>query len=164
MNARIPIALVSGVLFSLGLCISQMIDPAKVLAFLDVAGAWDPSLALVMASAVSIMSLAWLAQGRGAAAPAAQMVPGRQDVNAPLIAGATLFGVGWGLVGYCPGPAVTALALLDPKPVVFVLAMAAGMWLQQRVGIRGADTGDDAAGTGPPGKWQDLSPPPPARR
>jgi uncharacterized protein len=129
VNRDIGIALVCGVLFGLGLAVSQMINPAKVLAFLDVAGAWDPSLALVMASAVSIMAVAWRLPARGPHASPATPRPGWRDVDARLVTGAVLFGVGWGLVGYCPGPAIAALGLLGPKPAVFVLAMLGGMAL-----------------------------------
>ena len=125
------IALASGVLFGLGLAVSQMINPAKVLAFLDVAGAWDPSLAFVMASALAVMGVAWRLQGRGlgrAATPALSL----DGVDRRLVIGATLFGIGWGAVGYCPGPAVASLALFSAKPLVFVLAMLAGMEIHRR--------------------------------
>ena len=105
-------ALLSGTLFGLGLAISQMINPAKVLAFLDVAGHWDPSLALVMASALAVMALAWRWQRRQ---PAALSGDFRLQ----------------GLVGYCPGPAIASLALLSLKPLIFVAAMIAGMALFQ---------------------------------
>jgi len=125
------IALSSGVLFGLGLAVSQMINPAKVLAFLDVAGAWDPSLAFVMASALAVMGIAWRLQGRGlgrSATPALSL----DGVDGRLVIGATLFGVGWGAVGYCPGPAIASLALFSAKPLVFVLAMLAGMEIHRR--------------------------------
>lgn len=134
MNRQVLVALGSGVLFGLGLAVSQMINPAKVLAFLDVAGQWDPSLALVMAAALLVMAPAWRLQGRLQAGPwyAAQVSAPRQRPDAPLVAGAVLFGVGWGLVGYCPGPAFAALGMLGLKPLVFVLAMLAGMQLHAR--------------------------------
>lgn len=125
------IALCSGVLFGLGLAVSQMINPAKVLGFLDVAGAWDPSLAFVMASALAVMGIAWRLQARGlgrAATPALSL----DGVDRRLVAGATLFGIGWGAVGYCPGPAIASLALFSAKPLVFVLAMLAGMEIHRR--------------------------------
>ncbi|WP_097460835.1 YeeE/YedE family protein [Mangrovitalea sediminis] len=123
------VALVSGTLFGLGLSVSQMINPAKVLAFLDVAGHWDPSLALVMASALSVMAIAWRWQRKTASAVSRPLFSssGLRDVDAPLVIGAALFGVGWGLVGYCPGPALAALSLLNTKPVIFVVAMLGGM-------------------------------------
>jgi len=122
------IALLSGTLFGLGLAISHMINPAKVLAFLDVAGHWDPSLALVMGSALVVMAPTWRWQRRRPNGPAGDNR--RNDlsrIDAPLVIGAALFGIGWGLVGYCPGPAISALALLRLKPLIFVAAMIAGM-------------------------------------
>ncbi|MGB1220361.1 MAG: DUF6691 family protein [Alcanivoracaceae bacterium] len=134
MRANI-IALVAGVLFGLGLAVSQMTNPAKVLSFLDVAGAWDPSLAFVMGGAVLVMALSWPLRGRGLCA---SLVPGESrasltDVDRPLVFGAALFGIGWGLVGYCPGPAVSALVLAGLEPLVFVLAMVAGMFVHDRL-------------------------------
>jgi uncharacterized membrane protein YedE/YeeE len=125
MNRQILVALGSGVVFGLGLAVSQMINPAKVLGFLDIAGAWDPSLAFVMAGALLVMGIAWRIQARRAVV-AAQPAPERK-IDTPLVAGALVFGAGWGLVGYCPGPAIASLALLRAEPVMFVLAMLAGM-------------------------------------
>jgi uncharacterized membrane protein YedE/YeeE len=130
---RIVVALVAGLLFGLGLTLSQMIDPAKVLAFLDVAGEWDPSLALVMAGALLVAAPAfWLAghrqkplYGDGFA------VPTRRDIDRPLLLGALLFGLGWGLVGYCPGPAIAGLALGEWPTWLFLAAMLAGMALHR---------------------------------
>lgn len=132
------IALLAGVLFGLGLAVSEMINPAKVLAFLDVAGAWDPSLAFVMGGAVIVMAIAWRLQGRGRLHG---LVPGESranlaDIDRPLVIGAMLFGIGWGLVGYCPGPAVSALLLAGAKPAIFLAAMVAGMLLYDRFFVR----------------------------
>lgn len=127
MNRQILVALGSGVVFGLGLAVSQMINPAKVLGFLDVAGAWDPSLAFVMAGALLVMGVAWRVHARRigvTAGPAPQ-----RRIDTPLVVGALVFGAGWGLVGYCPGPAIASLALLSAEPVLFVLAMLAGMQL-----------------------------------
>ncbi|MEA1651784.1 DUF6691 family protein [Nitrospirillum sp. BR 11164] len=134
---RLILALTAGLVFGFGLTVSSMISPAKVLAFLDVAGGWDPSLALVMAAAVPV---AWagffLGRCRSAplAAPAFQP-PAARAIDRRLVVGAALFGVGWGLVGYCPGPALAALGVTvaDPRGTdlagapLFVLAMLAGM-------------------------------------
>ena len=122
------VALASGTIFGLGLSVSQMINPAKVLAFLDVAGHWDPSLALVMASALGVMAIAWRRRHAASAAlgPAFSRT-GLADIDARLITGAVLFGIGWGLVGYCPGPALAALSLLNTKSLIFVASMLAGM-------------------------------------
>ena len=127
-------ALGAGMLFGVGLVVSQMIDPGKVLAFLDFAGRWDPSLALVMAGALAVAAPGFrLAQARGAPA-----LGGRYDVAAirtidrRLIVGAAIFGVGWGIVGFCPGPAIAALAFARPEALVFVVAMLAGAGLHHR--------------------------------
>ena len=127
------IAFVAGSLFGLGLSVSRMIDPAKVLGFLDVAGNWDPSLALVMAGALTVMAIAYrIAKGRGAPLFSnAFNIPTRRDIDSRLAAGATIFGVGWGLVGFCPGPAISGLALGRYEVFVFVLAMLAGMAVQR---------------------------------
>jgi uncharacterized membrane protein YedE/YeeE len=122
-------ALVSGILFGLGLAISQMTNPAKVLGFLDITGDWDPSLALVMAGAVAVSFIAFRiakSQHRPLFGDTFQL-PTRQDIDAPLIIGAILFGVGWGLAGLCPGPAITAIVSGQGKVFVFLAAMLAGM-------------------------------------
>lgn len=124
-----------GLLFGLGLVVSQMVNPAKVLAFLDVFGDWDPSLALVMGGAVAAASIGFALAGRRAAplwAPAFQ-IPTRRDLDARLITGAALFGIGWGLVGLCPGPAIAALPLGLWQSFVFVVAMLAGMALHRLI-------------------------------
>lgn len=131
-------ALLSGTLFGLGLAISHMINPAKVLGFLDVAGHWDPSLALVMGSALLVMAPTWRWHRRSPNGPAGGN--SRNDLNridASLVFGSALFGIGWGLVGYCPGPAISALALLSLKPLIFVTAMVAGMALFEAFASRG---------------------------
>jgi len=124
-------ALLCGFVFGLGLMISGMMQPTKVLGFLDIFGAWDPSLAVVMmaALAVSVPGFAW-AQRRERPVLANQSTwPTRTDIDRPLVIGATMFGVGWGLVGLCPGPALENLATLSPPVIAFVVAMAAGMLL-----------------------------------
>ena len=127
-----PVALaafVSGILIGLGLAVSHMTNPAKVLAFLDVTGDWDPSLALVMAAAVAVSFIAFrIAKARPAPVFAeAFRLPERRDIDASLIVGSVLFGIGWGLVGLCPGPAITALLSGQNKAFLFVGAMLAGM-------------------------------------
>ena len=127
-----PLAsLLAGIVFGLGLVISGLANPAKVLNFLDVAGAWDPSLAFVMAGAVATT---WLGYRLVLARPkpvydACFHLPGSTAIDGRLLAGAAVFGVGWGLAGYCPGPAITALPLLNPATLVFVAAMLLGMRL-----------------------------------
>lgn len=122
-------ALVAGLLFGLGLTVSQMINPAKVLGFLDLFGDWDPSLALVMATAIPATMLGYAAARRRRSPLCAAHFnsPTRTQIDWPLIGGAVLFGVGWGLVGYCPGPAVAALGLGNPATALFVGAMLIGM-------------------------------------
>jgi len=127
--------LVAGLLFGAGLVVSQMANPAKVLGFLDVgaiaAGGWDPSLAFVMAGGLAVTLIGYrlvFARGRPLAAERFQL-PATNVIDARLIAGSAIFGVGWGLVGYCPGPALAALAFGNGATVIFVLAMIAGMAL-----------------------------------
>jgi len=125
---QLSIALVSGVIFGLGLAISHMVDPAKVLGFLDVAGDWDPSLAFVMGGAVIVYAAAvqWAKrQAQPRFAPAFAPQP-RGGIDARLVGGSLLFGVGWGLVGLCPGPAVTTLAFGRWEGAMFLAAMLLG--------------------------------------
>ena len=143
------IALLSGLLFGLGLSLSRMVDPAKVLGFLDVAGAWDPSLALVMGGALLVAAIVYrFAYGRGRPVLAASFSappPGVQGViDARLLGGAALFGLGWGLVGFCPGPALAALGLLRWEAALFALAMIAGM-AAQGIPLPGSSSGHAAA-------------------
>ncbi|MGB5904786.1 MAG: DUF6691 family protein [Xanthobacteraceae bacterium] len=118
-----------GLLFGAGLLISGMTQPDKVLGFLDIFGAWDATLAFVMAGAVIVTSLGFaLARRRGTPMLSNKLQwPTRHDIDAPLLAGAALFGIGWGLVGLCPGPAIVNLATLSLPVIIFVIAMAAGM-------------------------------------
>ena len=120
-----------GVLFGLGLIISGMTNPAKILAFLDIAGAWDPSLIFVMGGAVLVGLIAfYLAKNRTQGFLGSVMhIPTRRDIDRPLIIGSALFGVGWGLAGFCPGPALVSLGSGELKALVFVVAMLGGMLL-----------------------------------
>ncbi|XXY47582.1 YeeE/YedE family protein [Sorangium sp. So ce269] len=139
------LALLAGALFAVGLGVSGMTQPSRVIGFLDVAGDWDPSLAFVMAGAISVHFLAYRAlrrqesaAARGGAARTPRfplladrlVVPTRTDLDARLFAGAALFGVGWGLAGYCPGPALVSLATGSHAVLAFVAAMAAGMAIE----------------------------------
>ena len=134
----IVVPFLAGLLFGAGLVLSQMVDPAKVLGFLDVAGAWDPSLALVMVGALAVTALGYrLSFGLGRPLAAGQFrLPTRTDIDRPLIVGAVLFGLGWGIAGYCPGPAIASLAFGRPEIVVFVVAMLAGMAAYRFTGDR----------------------------
>lgn len=124
-------ALVAGLIFGLGLTVSEMVNPEKVLAFLDLFGNWDPSLAFVMGGALIVTAigyrLVWMRQ-RPVFEPAFQ-VPGNRSIDSKLAIGAVLFGLGWGLVGLCPGPAIAAISFGGLPIVGFMAAMAAGMAL-----------------------------------
>lgn len=126
---RVLIALVSGLLFGLGLTVSDMIDPARVLAFVNVAsGAWDPTLAFVMGGAMLPMAIAWALTGRMRAPKLGESFPPLNTViDGRLIGGAALFGLGWGMVGFCPGPALSAIGLGGWPVWLFVAAMLIGM-------------------------------------
>ena len=121
-------ALFAGALFGVGLCVSGMTDPQNVIAFLDVAGAWSPKLAGVMIGAV-LVHAAWLRLGVLRVASCAPSVAPRAGVDIALRSGAAVFGVGWGLAGYCPGPALVALGTGTLGPLVFVIAMLVGIVL-----------------------------------
>nr|WP_137830690.1 YeeE/YedE family protein [Methylobacterium sp. L1A1] len=127
--AKTASAFAVGLLFGLGLLVSGMADPAKVLAFLDVTGRWDPSLAFVMAGAVAVSATGYLvARRRGRPLLASRLeIPNRRDLDPRLIAGAAVFGIGWGLAGLCPGPALTLLTVAPAQAVTFVVAMIVGM-------------------------------------
>lgn len=122
-------SLLAGLVFGLGLIVSGMANPAKVLGFLDLAGPWDPSLAFVMAGAVAVGFFAFLlAKKRRLSLLGAEMkLPAAGRIDRRLVAGSLLFGAGWGLAGFCPGPGLVALGMGEPKAAVFVLAMLAGM-------------------------------------
>ena len=135
-----------GLLFGIGLILSGMTDPGKVIGFLDLAGAWDPSLALVMGGAILVGVFAFaLAKKRTTTLlGGAMQLPISNDIDKRLLAGSLLFGVGWGLAGFCPGPAIVSLGSGQPKAAVFVLAMLVGMalfeWSERRMQGVGAHT------------------------
>jgi len=122
-------SLLSGLVFGLGLIVSGMANPAKVLGFLDLAGAWDPSLALVMAGAILVGFFAFfIAKKRTRTFIGAEMkLPTASTVDRRLLAGSALFGAGWGIAGFCPGPSLVALGMGEPKALAFVAAMLVGM-------------------------------------
>ena len=134
---RTLVAFVTGLVFGLGLLLSGMADPAKVLGFLDLAGAWDPSLMFVMGGAVGVGVVAFAAARRRTRSLLGEpmQLPTKTAVDRRIIAGALLFGAGWGLAGFCPGPALVALGLGEAKAVVFVAAMLVGMGLFELVEI-----------------------------
>ena len=134
---RAVFAFVCGLVFGAGLIVSQMSNPAKVIGFLDITGNWDPSLALVMGSAVAVFGVFYhlaLRQGAPLFAPRFAL-PEKDRLETPLILGALIFGVGWGLGGFCPGPAIVSAAFGDARVWAFVAAMIAGM-LVYRLGLR----------------------------
>src|SRR3990170_4214756 len=124
-------ALLCGFIFGAGLLISEMVQPAKVLAFLDIFGAWDPSLAVVMVAALAVAIPGFMLANRRARPLLAPQGfwPTKSDIDRPLMIGAAIFGIGWGLVGLCPGPALVNLVTLSPGVFMFVAAMAGGMTL-----------------------------------
>lgn len=126
---RLVPPLVSGTLFGAGLTLSGMTDPARVRSFLDVFGKWDPTLAFVMGGAVLVMAVAWRIRARMAKPLFGEKfsLPDRGDFDPQLLAGSALFGIGWGIAGLCPGPAVASLALSPTAVLPFLAAMLAGM-------------------------------------
>jgi uncharacterized membrane protein YedE/YeeE len=131
-------AFAAGALFGLGLVVSRMADPRVVLAFLDVAGDFDPSLLFVMAGAVAVTAVAFrlVLKRRKPVLAESFTLPTRREIDTPLVLGAVIFGIGWGLAGYCPGPALVALAGGARDALVFVPAMVLGGWLQRRARLR----------------------------
>jgi len=130
--------LVSGVLFGAGLTIGGMTDPARVRGFLDLFGSWDLTLAFVMGGAVIVMAIAWRFRERMSRPIFSERfsLPDRSDLDARVVAGAALFGIGWGLAGLCPGPALASLALAPIKVLPFVVTMLAGMAIHRLLPVR----------------------------
>jgi uncharacterized membrane protein YedE/YeeE len=131
------VSFVSGLVFAIGLGVAGMGRPSKVLAFLDVTGAWDPSLAFVMASAITV-HIGFALRARRGGVPllaTSYALPKRDVLELSLFAGAAIFGIGWGLVGYCPGPAVVGAATGSSTPIIFVGAMLVGLLLPRALGV-----------------------------
>ncbi len=122
-------SILAGAIFGAGLTLSDMVNPARVLNFLDVAGRWDPTLIFVMAGGLAVTTLGYKLIFRRASPLFGGKfnLPTQRQIDLPLVGGAALFGVGWGLAGICPGPALTDLVTLEPKVLLFVAAMLAGM-------------------------------------
>jgi len=127
MNALSAFA--AGLVFGIGLIVSGMTDPGKVIGFLDLAGRWDPSLAFVMGGAILVGFFAFALAGKRGRTflGGAMQLPARRDIDARLVAGSVVFGIGWGLAGFCPGPALVAFGAGIDQAAVFVAAMLAGM-------------------------------------
>ena len=131
-------ALLSGLVFGLGLIVSGMANPNKVLGFLDLAGRWDPSLAFVMAGAIAVGFLAFVVANKRAVSfmGSAMRLPAARHIDRRLVVGSVLFGIGWGSAGFCPGPGLVALGMGEAKALVFVAAMLVGMgvfeWIERR--------------------------------
>ena len=125
-------ALLAGLVFGLGLILSGMGNPAKVQNFLDFFGQWDPSLTLVMGGAIAVgmVAFSWAKRRKTALLGDAMQLPTSTVINRQLLTGSALFGIGWGLAGFCPGPALMNLSTLTPQVWLFVAAMLAGMWAQ----------------------------------
>ncbi|MRD48016.1 YeeE/YedE family protein [Caenimonas koreensis DSM 17982] len=134
---RLLAAFLSGLVFGIGLVVSGMSNPAKVLGFLDLAGAWDPSLAFVMAGAIAVGGVAFAFARKTTVALLGEpmRLPDARAIDGRLVGGAMVFGIGWGIAGFCPGPAVVALGLGQGKALIFVAAMLAGMgvvaWIER---------------------------------
>jgi uncharacterized membrane protein YedE/YeeE len=129
---KVVTALLAGLLFGAGLTISGMVNPAVVLGFLDVAGTWNPALLLVMVGALAVaLPGYWLLRGRKPLFAEKQLVPTRRDIDTSLIVGSLIFGVGWGLAGICPGPALTMFGIRPDMAFIFVFAMTVGMMLSR---------------------------------
>ena len=132
-DTLVPLA--SGTIFGAGLALGGMTDPARVRGFLDLFGAWDPTLAFVMGGAVLVMAIAWLVQRRMQRPVFAEgfSLPDRSDLTPRLVGGSALFGIGWGIAGLCPGPGFASLAIAPASAAIFVAAMLAGMLLVRLV-------------------------------
>lgn len=144
---KMPVAAASGLLFGCGLALSGMVDPARVLGFLDLFGLWDPTLAFVLAGAIAVSGCGTLLR-RAMTRPLLGdrfVLPATRPIDARLLTGAAIFGVGWGLAGFCPGPALADLSLGLPSILVFVSTMLAGMWVHRLSTAPDAATLEDAS-------------------
>lgn len=129
------IAIISGLLFGLGLSISQMVDRQRVIGFLDVTGKWDPTLIFVLGGAVgvTIITFRFILKLKHPLFNSQFYLPTRQDIDFPLVLGAVIFGIGWGISGYCPGPAVTSLVQFSLNPIIFLVTFVIGSAIAKRI-------------------------------
>jgi uncharacterized membrane protein YedE/YeeE len=140
MNLQSLVSLIAGILFGAGLVVGGMTDPGKVIGFLDLAGQWDPSLAFVMGAAlcVTLPVFQFVVARRSSPVLGSRFfLPTKTDLDPQLLGGAALFGIGWGIAGLCPGPAIANLVSGAPEVLAFVVAMVAGMWLRDRTASLG---------------------------
>lgn len=135
---RLVLSYLAGLIFSVGISVSGMINPAKVLNFFDIAGHWDPSLAFVMGGALAVTSLGYgfLFRRQRPVFASSYNLPDTQLINARLLGGAALFGIGWGIAGFCPGGALPALGAFNLQAGLFVIATLSGMWIIQRLNTK----------------------------
>ena len=135
-------AFLAGLLFGIGLIVSGMANPQKVLGFLDLAGRWDPSLAFVMAGAtgVAVFAFAWAKRRTRSWLGLPMQLPALRAITVRLVAGSAVFGIGWGIAGFCPGPVIVSIGFGSAKGIAFVVAMLAGMaifeWFERRRSVR----------------------------
>ncbi|MBS3953809.1 MAG: YeeE/YedE family protein [Methylomicrobium sp.] len=131
------VALICGIMFGAGLTLSQMTDPAKVLSFLDIAGNWDPSLIFVMLGALTVTMISFRRILKKPSPLWAQrfVIANRTALDKPLILGSAIFGIGWGITGYCPGPSVAGLGLGNTEALIMVCAIYAGFWAQGKMKV-----------------------------
>jgi uncharacterized protein len=133
--ARNLVSLAAGLIFGFGLALSGMLDPARVRGFLDIFGAWDPSLAFVLGGAVAVSAIGYVISRKmkSPALDVAFRLPTKTGVDAPLMIGAAVFGIGWGIAGLCPGPAVASLTFGLPATIAFTIAMFVGVFAHDRL-------------------------------
>ena len=133
---QIGFALLAGMLFGAGLVVSQMVNPEKVLGFLDVAGNWDPSLALVMVGALCVTTITFQVILPKRSKPIFDdrfRIPTRTDIDKPLLMGSAIFGIGWGMTGYCPGPVVASISFGFEGPIIMLISIIAGFIFHKKV-------------------------------
>lgn len=150
MNLQSLVSLIAGTLFGAGLVVGGMTDPGKVIGFLDLAGQWDPSLAFVMGAALCVTLPVFQVVVRRRSRPLLGprfFLPTKTDLDPALLGGSVLFGIGWGIAGFCPGPAIANLVSGAPEVLAFVVAMIAGMWLRDRVAALSAGNTTSPNGT-----------------
>lgn len=135
---RLIIAFLSGALFAAGLVVSGLSSPARVQGFLDIFGNWDPTLAFVMGAAILPMAIAWRFAGRKSLSGECVPAPKQSPIDSKLIAGSAMFGLGWGIGGYCPGPAIATIGISFIPVAYFLAAMIVGIWIARWINSKAA--------------------------